>query len=93
MDMKANQDPTQIDLGAEQGVTTVVIEKRPDGSFVVESDQREMEAGSMDEALEMARTALGGGEADPMAMRQEVESEVFGGEEGGRGMGMKSGEY
>ena len=81
--MDQQMDPTTMDLGAEMDQETVVIiAARPDGTFVVESSgQGEQEAMSLDEALNMARTALGG-DTDPMAMREEVAGEVYPDDEG-----------
>jgi len=71
-------DPTKLDLGAEGGgeVYAMII-KRPDGSFVIESDAGEQqEMGSIDEALEAVKTVFGEGVTEE-AMRKEVASEVY----------------
>lgn len=62
---------------ADQAGASVTIDKLPDGTFTVSPNPgKPQPAGSIDEALEMARGLLDGGEASPegleMLSREET---------------------
>jgi hypothetical protein len=79
--MAENIDPTEINLGAEeealerQELVVVIAKNLADGSITVETDQGEIPAGDVEEALEIARTTLEG--TTPEGMRDEVAAEVY----------------
>lgn len=85
------EDMTQVNLGGQMDAEQkVMIAKRPDGSFIVESQDGEQEAADLNEVLEIVRVSFGG-EEDMAGMRAEVAGEVYGkGMQGGM-RGMKRG--
>lgn len=72
-------NPTEIDLAEQDGVM-VIISKTEQG-ITVDTGDGEMPVESLEEALSMAQSVLGGQEEMPESNeREEIASEVYGDE-------------